>query len=186
MVSIHPRKDEQPLWHIHARRALRAYEIRRAFRAALGVLPVVVLAALAAQLGGRPEASWAFGAASGITVFSLLWYGKGIHRSALPGLLAGMIPLACSLCANCVHPSACDACSAYCVPACTGGGLLSGFLLGRAAKRHGNGLLFLAGSSAVSLGVGAMGCACAGSNGVAGLVLGYCAGALLGRSLRPS
>jgi hypothetical protein len=72
-----------------------------------------------------------------------------------------------------------------CIPACATGGVVAGLAVagvGASPKRH----RFLIAASSVALLTGAMGCACVGHAGVAGLALGFGAGRCLGSSGRCS
>lgn len=160
------------------RRARLRYELGRAARSALGFAPTLVIVFIAAGVGRRPSSSFAFGAALFLLGSFLLWRGKTLHRAVLPGLLAGLIPLAFALVANYGHACADGHCSTWCLPACIAGGVAASLVISIVAHRRGMDWRFWAGASGISLLTGAMGCSCVGYSGVFGLAAGYLAGAL--------
>jgi hypothetical protein len=155
-------------------RARRAYEIARLRRAVLAFAPVLALVVLAMVTGRHSAPTLAFG--SGLFVFgvALLWYGHDVRRAVLPGVVAGLVPLAFAICARQVgHACMGDACMAVCVPACAAGGLVAGALIAFSAIRGKRGLGFWLAASGVALFTGAMGCVCAGAWGLLGLGVGF-------------
>jgi hypothetical protein len=150
------------------------YELARMRRALFGFAPVLVLVTLAALLGKKPSVTIAFG----ISVFAvgavLLWYGRDLRRAVLPGLAAGLVPLALAVCANHIgHACMGDECMTLCIPACATGGVVAGLAVAAIGIRHHSGAAFWIATSAVALLTGAMGCACVGYTGVIGLMLGF-------------
>lgn len=162
------------------RRARRAYELARLRAAALGVVPLALVVAAAALVSHRAGAALSFGAVAVIAGGFMLWYGRGPQRAVLPGLAAGILPLALALCANHAHACGSQACASLCLPACAIGGVIAGLMVARTAARRRAGVAFWASASAVAVAIGAMGCACIGSSGVVGLVVGYAAGVVPG------
>lgn len=161
-------------------RARRRYELGRLRRAALGALPLLPILLVALYLTQRPTSTLCFGlGALGLTL-AMLWYGRSPQRAVLPGVAAGVVPLALSLCANQIHHCGANGCSSFCAPACTLGGALAGLAVMSVARRRGLGLGFLLGASGVALLTGAMGCTCVGYSGVLGLGVGYGLGLLPG------
>ncbi len=154
------------------------YELVRAGRSLLGFAPALLLVVLAAALGRRPGSALFFGSLLFLSGAFLLWRGRTLHRAVLPGLLAGMIPLACALVANQGHACAGGHCSTWCLPACITGGVVAGLVVSWLATRRGLDWRFWAGASAISMLTGAMGCSCIGYSGVVGLGAGFLAGAL--------
>jgi hypothetical protein len=160
-------------------RARLKYEWSRARRAVLGFTPVLVLVALAMWLGERPGTAALFGAVLFATGVTLLWYGRDLRRTVLPGVAAGLVPLASALCANHIdHACTGSACMDLCIPACTLGGAVAGVAVAWFSKRANRGWAYWIGASAIALSTGAMGCACMGYAGVAGLAVGYAAALL--------
>jgi hypothetical protein len=169
-------------------RARVRYELGRLRRALLGFAPVSILVALAAIFAKKPT----FTVAIGVAVFAVgaifLWYGREVRRAVLPGVAAGIVPLVFALCANNIgHLCTGDRCMAVCIPACATGGLLAGVVVASLAVRRRSGIGVWVAASSVALLTGAMGCACVGYAGVAGLAVGFGTGlvaVLLGRLLR--
>lgn len=160
------------------RRARNRYERTRLLRSALGFAPMIALVLTVAGLGKRPTSALLFGGLLFVTGTILLWWGRTLQRAVLPGVLAGLIPLSLSLAANLGHGCATGRCSTLCLPACSLGGVVAGFIVSTYAARRGQGMPFLAGAALVSVLTGAMGCACIGSSGVLGLVAGFAVGLL--------
>jgi len=160
------------------RRARVRYELARAGRSLLGFAPALLLVVGAAALGRRPSSAVMFGSMLFLSGAFLLWRGQTMHRAVLPGLLAGVIPLAFALMANRGHSCAGGHCSTWCLPACIAGGVVAGFMVSFIAHKRGLDWRFFLGASAVSLLTGAMGCACIGYSGVIGLGAGFLAGAV--------
>ena len=159
------------------KRARFRYEMRRLWRAVWGFAPVAAIVGPAALVAGRP--SWTL--AIGLAVFALgvvlLWYGRDVKRAVLPGLAAGLVPLVFALCApHLGHACVGDSCMNFCVPACTLGGGLAGLGVGVFARRHRQSVATVVAASFVALLTGAMGCACIGLAGVAGLAAGFALG----------
>ena len=153
------------------------YEWSRARRALLGFAPATILVALAVTFAARPLLTMTFGVLLFLWGAVLLWQGRELKRSVLPGVGAGLLPLSLAICANRIgHVCLEGSCTMLCVPACTVGGLGAGILLSRVGRggRHGLGVWMAA--SATALLTGAMGCICIGSAGLAGLLLGYSVG----------
>ncbi|HEY6562592.1 MAG TPA: hypothetical protein VI072_35235 [Polyangiaceae bacterium] len=168
MESIDVRRLQQ--------RARLKYEWSRAKRALIGFAPVLVLVALAAWIGQRPSTAALFGAILFATGVTLLWYGRDLRRAVLPGIVAGIVPLAFALCANEIgHACTGSGCMSLCIPACTLGGLAAGLGVALVAGRARRGAGFWIGASALALSTGAMGCVCMGYAGIAGLTVGYAA-----------
>lgn len=158
------------------RRARRAYELARVRRAIVGVLPVLVIIACAAPFAQRLASTLGFGLATAVAGAVMLWYGRDPQRAVLPGVVAGLVPLALSLGANFVHVCGPLGCSSLCVPACSLGGTLAGLGVARVGHRRRAGPAFWLSASGLALLTGAMGCACIGYSGLVGLGLGFGAG----------
>jgi hypothetical protein len=156
------------------RRARLQYEWARARRAIIGFCPAVVLVALAATLTRRPTVALMFGTLMFAIGVFLLWYGRDLKRAVLPGVVAGLVPLTFSLCANHIgHFCTGEQCMTLCMPACLAGGLAAGVGIAVLAHRSQQSPRFWVAASAVALLTGAMGCSCAGSSGVLALTVGY-------------
>lgn len=159
------------------RRARLKYEWGRARRAVAGFAPVMVIVIAAALLGNRPASTLAIGSAMFVSGAVLLWYGRDLRRAVLPGVIAGMVPLTLALCANHVgHACSGESCMMLCLPACTLGGLVAGLAVAAVGHRGRHGFGFWGAASGLALLTGAMGCACVGYSGVAGLGIGFAAG----------
>lgn len=160
------------------RRARARYEWARARAALLGFAPILLVVATAALIGKHASVTVGLG----VTLFGagvvMLWYGRELKRAVLPGVLAGLIPLALVLCANRMHGCVGDNCMMVCVPACVVGGVVAGIVVGSVAARRRAPLAFWISASGLTLLTGAMGCACVGYAGVVGLAAGYVAGVL--------
>ncbi|HVZ32850.1 MAG TPA: hypothetical protein VG963_10510, partial [Polyangiaceae bacterium] len=160
------------------RRARARYEWARARAALLGFAPVLLVVAAAALIGKHASVTAALGVALFGAGVVMLWYGRELKRAVLPGVLAGLIPLALVLCANQMHGCVGDNCMMVCVPACVVGGVVAGIVVGSVAARRRAPLAFWISASGLTLLTGAMGCACVGYAGVVGLAAGYVAGVL--------
>jgi hypothetical protein len=162
------------------RRVRWAYEQGRLRRALLGVTPVLVIVALASSVAHRPVSTLWFGLATVTVGVAMLWYGRDPQKAVLPGVTAGLIPLAFALCAN--HLTACGAhgCSRLCMPACALGGVVAGLAIASVGNQRNAGPWFWVSASALAFLTGAMGCACIGYSGVVGLGLGFGAGMVPG------
>jgi hypothetical protein len=155
------------------RRARVRYELGRLRRALLGAAPLLPVLLVALCLSQRPSSTLCFGLGSAALSVFLLWYGRDPQRAVLPGLAAGLIPLALSLCANHFHQCGPDGCSSFCAPACTLGGAVAGLAVASFGTRRRLGPWFWLCASGLTLLTGAMGCSCVGYSGVLGLGVGY-------------
>jgi len=162
------------------RRARVAYELGRLRLALLGVAPVVVVVAVAACVARRPMSTLWFGVATIAAGAAMLWYGRDPQRAVLPGIAAGLVPLALALCANNMHSCGPDGCSSLCVPACTLGGVVAGLAVASVGNQRRAGVWFWLSASGLALLTGSMGCACIGYSGVVGLGVGFAAGVVPG------
>jgi hypothetical protein len=166
------------------RRARVRYELRRARRSLLGVAPVLPIVALAAVITHRPGSTLWFGLATMVLGAVMLWHGRDPQRAVLPGIVAGLVPLALSLCASHIHSCGMETCSSLCVPACMLGGVVAGFAVASVGNARRAGRWFWLSASSLALLTGAMGCSCVGYSGVLGLGVGYLAGMVPGILLR--
>jgi hypothetical protein len=161
-------------------RARRAYEMSRARRAVVGFAPVLLVVAGAVWLGESPSSTLGFGVALFVLGVVMLWLGREIKRSVLPGLAAGLIPLVAVLCVHrfehCCGGVHCSTCLATCLPACAAGGLAAGLVIAGVGLRRTRSPWFWVTTSGIALLTGAMGCVCVGVAGLAGLGLGYACG----------
>jgi hypothetical protein len=128
----------------------------------------------------RPTAALWFGVATILSGAVMLWYGRDPQKAVLPGVTAGLVPLAIALCANRVHACGPDGCSSLCVPACTFGGMVAGLAVASIGNRRKAGVWFWLSASSLAILTGAMGCACIGYSGVVGLGIGFAAGVVPG------
>jgi hypothetical protein len=162
------------------RRTRARYEWARAKRAAVGFAPLLLVVAVATAVARHPSATGAFGIGAFIAGAVMLWYGRDPKRAVLPGILAGFVPLALALCTSHMHGCMGDGCMMMCVPACSVGGLVAGLAVASVGNQRRAGAVFWLSASALALLTGAMGCACVGYSGVAGLAIGFAAGVVPG------
>lgn len=162
------------------KRARMAYEFSRLRRAALGMMPAVVIVALATCFTHRPMSAMVFGSFAVAAGLFMLWFGREPQKAVLPGIAAGIIPLVLALCANYVHSCGMHGCSTWCVPACALGGVVAGLTVASFGNQRRAGPVFWLSASGLALLVGAMGCSCVGYSGVIGLGVGFAAGTLPG------
>ncbi len=155
-------------------KAKTAYELSR-LKLGLGTSAFVsVLPLLSLALGGQISAASALGTLLVFTVGVLVWRGGLLSLSAMSGLKAGLFPLVLSHAAN-LYGHVCipgRGCSSLCIPACSVGGLVAGFLIERVAFSASRPWLIRLVGATVGFLTGALGCACVGSAGLIGLVAG--------------
>ena len=170
--------DSTELGRIERRTRWR-YEWSRARRALLGFSPSAILVAVATVLAARPAPTLGFGVSLFIIGATLLWFGRDLKYSVLPGIGAGLVPLTLAICANRMGHACLDgSCTSLCLPACVIGGLGAGVVSALVARRSGRGWAVWMASSATAMLTGAMGCVCIGAAGLIGLALGYSVGSL--------
>jgi len=163
---------EKALW-----RGRLKYEWARARRAVIGFAPALLLIAVATPFAREPSSTAVLGGSMFAVGVTLLWYGRTLKQSVLPGLLAGMVPLVLILCVNNIgHICGGGSCTTACLPACAVGGIVAGLTVARIGYRAGHGPGFWLSGSTVALLTGAMGCVCVGSSGLIGLTIGFGAG----------
>jgi hypothetical protein len=162
------------------RRARWGYELGRFRRALLGVAPALVIVAAAACITHRPVSTLWFGLATISVGVAMLWYGRDPQKAVLPGIAAGLVPLVFALCANHLHVCGPDGCSTLCLPACALGGVVAGLAVAGVGNQRRVGPWFWVSASVLALLTGAMGCACVGYSGLAGLGIGFGAGMVPG------
>lgn len=158
------------------RQARRAYWLGR-LREARVELGVALLWAVTAALAAQDASMVLYPAIWLLLLTSLfMMYGRGVGRSVLPGLLLGFVPLSCALLAqHWGHLCIDGGCTSLCVPICTGGGIVAGLVLARAARSTSSPLVVWMSAGALVLSAGALGCACVGAGGVTGMTLGFLA-----------
>jgi DNA-directed RNA polymerase specialized sigma24 family protein len=158
-------------------RAGRAYELGR-LRAALRLAPLVLAAAGAAIVCGRPLAvTCALAVALLLLSVGLAYAGGSAGRAVSPGLLAGAAPLAAPLLMATVgHACFGPVCASLGLPACILGGSLAGVFLARTTARRDADLLFVLAALAVAAMTGSLGCTIAGVAGVLGMLAGVVVG----------
>jgi hypothetical protein len=162
------------------RRTRARYEWARAKRAVVGFAPLLLVVAVATAVARHPSVTGALGIAAFIAGAVMLWYGRDPKRAVLPGVLAGLVPLALALCTSHMHGCTGDGCMMMCVPACSVGGLVAGLAVASVGNQRRAGAVFWLSASALALLTGAMGCACVGYSGIAGLAIGFTAGVVPG------
>jgi len=159
------------------RRARFKYEWSRLRRALTGFAPALLVVGVAALLAPHPAAPLGFGALMFGLGVAFLSYGRDVKRAVLPGLFAGIVPLAFTLCARSIdHVCSGSDCMMLCLPACIAGGLIAGLAVAMVGHRGKHRAGFWLSASGLALLTGAMGCMCIGYSGLAGLVLGYASG----------
>jgi hypothetical protein len=161
-------------------RARRAYELGRLWRGLGTAAWVVPLAALSVAAGSGLTHALAVGALLFSLVTALVFRGQGYARAVGPGLAVGALAALAPVLARVVSPCCIgDSCGALCLPACIGGGLLAGSLLGlRAAGEASDRGRFVAAASVIAGLAGAFGCcAMVGLGGTVGIALGVFASA---------
>jgi len=157
-------------------RAEHAYERSRMTLATWQTLPLAFLVGLALFLGGRVQTSLMLGAALLALGWFFAWRGRELGRAILPGVAAGVVPLALALAAQAYgHVCTGSGCMSLCVPACSFGGAVAGFLVAYAARASTARGRTIAASSALALLGGSLGCSCVGYGGVVGLGVGLAA-----------
>lgn len=109
-----------------------------------------------------------------LTLTSLFgFWGRDAGRVVTPALLLGSLPLGCALVARHVgHLCTGSSCVSWCVPLCTAGGIGAGVLLARYALASPHPWRSWWFGAAITASAGAMGCACVGLSGVAGMLGG--------------
>jgi len=162
------------------RRARRGYEMARLRSAALGAAPILAIASIAACLAEHTSARLLLGAGTSLVGGALLWYGRVPQKAVLPGFAAGLMPLFLVLGTNHVHMCGSDGCTTLCMYACVIGGLAAALAVSVVGYRREAGPAFWLSASAIALLTGAVGCVGVGYGGLAGLVLGFGAGAVFG------
>jgi hypothetical protein len=154
-------------------RARRAYDLGR-LRWSLRLLPFVAAAAGLALLCGRPlELSCLLSAPLLVLAVGLSFAGGTGARAVAPGLTAGVFALVLPLAVGTVgHACLGPSCMSLCLPACIGGGALSGaFLAFRAAREEQSARYLVAGFALAGL-MGSLGCTMGGAAGVVGMLAG--------------
>ena len=145
---------------------MAAYERSRLKRAASGAMLTLLFPLIAFVVGGRLVPSLVLGLGLWAVVVALGWRGQAWGLSVPAGLKAGAFPLALSLIAQRIgHVCSPHGCTSLCVPMCTVGGVIAGLIIASHARRSPSPWLTLGGAAAVSIAVGAMGCACVGMAG---------------------
>lgn len=167
------------------RRVRIAYELGRLKRALVGFAPIVILAGIGMALGGRPSFTWPFAALLFVAGIVALWYGRDPKRAVLPGIVAGLVPFVFTLSAmHLGHWCLGDHCTSVCLAACLLGGTGAGIAVAHVGLRRRAGLPFWLTASLLAGLTGALGCACLGYAGLAGLGLGYLVGVIPGSIAR--
>jgi hypothetical protein len=154
-------------------RVRRTYEKGRLRHAVAASAPVLVLAGVVWLGVAQPRVVLALVGLLFAMEALFVWRGQQLGRGALAGLAGGAIPLAFGLCMQ-TYAQVCGAmpAGASCTAICIGGGLLAGLVIARIARRQPSPLAFASAAATTAALLGAIGCACAGLGGVAGLVMG--------------
>jgi hypothetical protein len=157
------------------RRARGAYELgrlRRALVIGAWVVPFVVLSLAA---GSTPMHALLLAVPLFFVVAGLWFRGESYARAIGPGLGLGALAALAPIVARAVSPCCIgESCGMFCLPACIGGGLLAGSLLGlrAAVEPESRGRFVLAASVTAGLAGGFGCCAIVGLGGVVGISLG--------------
>jgi hypothetical protein len=141
-------------------------------------MPIAAIVLLAACIADHPPLTITVGAAAAFLGAVFLWYGRAPQKAVLPGFTAGLVPLFLVVGVNHLHMCGPDGCTSLCMYACAIGGLAAGLGVSVVSYRRGAGPAFWLSASGIALLTGAIACAGVGYGGVAGLVLGFGAGAL--------
>lgn len=161
-----------------------AYERGRKRWALLTAAPLLLLPLASYFLGDRLGSSVALGALLVTGGAVLLWRGGELSQGLSAGLRAGLLPLGLAHAANLYgHICTPAGCTSLCVPACALGGVAAGVLVARAAARSNHSMTVLVSGAAVAVAIGALGCACIGFSGMAGMVAGTVAASVTARAL---
>ena len=153
--------------------ASASYERGRLRWALVSIVPIAIIPLGSFAVGHRLWSSVGLGVALLGIGIALLWRGQDWTRGLSSGLKAGLIPLVFSHAANLYgHVCTPSGCTSLCVPACTLGGALAGFIVANAARRSTAAWQVLGAGGIIACLVGAFGCACVGFGGIAGLVVG--------------
>jgi len=156
-----------------------AYERGRARRALVAALPVVALAAIASRIEHRLALATVVGVAMYALVAIFFWRGRGLARGVLPGIFAGVLPLAAMQAARFYgHACAGAMCLSVCVPTATIGGAAAGLLVGRFARISSDVRSTWCSATLFAALTGSFACACIGIAGITALVVGLAAGSL--------
>lgn len=155
------------------RRARRAF-VRGRLREALGGAGLSALLVLVALLFAEaPSRTALLGLPLLLASAAFAYVGREPARALWPALLLGALPLACALVApHLGHVCTGSGCVSLCLPLCTAGGLAAGALLSRFALGQARPWRVWAFGAVVTVGAGALGCACAGLPSVLGMALG--------------
>lgn len=99
--------------------------------------------------------------------------GRGAARAVLPALLLGLVPFfVVRLAESTGHVCLGEACVRWCLPACLFGGLFGGLGVGVLGARDEDRGGFVLAAASITVLSGVLGCVCAGSAGMAGVLLG--------------
>lgn len=155
-------------------RARRAYEWARLRRALFGTTPVALLVGLAALFTTRFLHTGLIGLVLLIVAVAALWWGRGLQRALVPGVLAGTLPLVTALCATRLgHALMGPACMPLCYLASFTGGVGAGLIVGAWGFQKSTRLSVVGMAAGFGLLTGSMGSSCIGRWGVAVLAAGF-------------
>lgn len=158
----------------------RAYELGRVRQGLVAAVPVVVMVALSLLVCRRPALTLGAGAVLFVLAVALRARGQVYGRALIPGLLAGSAPLILPLLLRASgHCCIGGACWSLCMLGCVGGGLLAGIAIGvtAAAQAEERGAFLITATLVAGL-AGVLGCAMAGTSGIAGMVIAIAAAPL--------
>jgi hypothetical protein len=165
-------------------RARRAYERARWSRALLVAVAIPPAASLAFLQCAQPLESVVCSVALAVLVAAFLHRGQDWGRGARAGLVAGMAPFLFPILIETFgSPELCEQLPWF----CGAGGVAAGLFLGtRGRTRIAEPKAYWTAACAVALLAGAVGCWLAGAAGLAGLAVGFAAGAVPALALRPA
>lgn len=153
-----------------ARRAFMRGRLREALAGA-GLAALLVVVAL--LLAEAPSRAALLGLPLLLASAGFAYSGREAAKALWPALLLGTLPLGCALTApHLGHVCTGSGCVSLCLPLCTAGGLAAGLLLSRFALAQPRPWRVWALGAVVTVGAGALGCACAGLPSVVGMALG--------------
>jgi hypothetical protein len=153
-----------------ARRAFMRGRLREALGGA-GLAGLLVVVAL--LLAEAPSRAALLGLPLVLASAAFAYVGREAARALWPALLLGTLPLGCALAApHLGHLCTGSGCVSLCLPLCTAGGLAAGVLLSRFALAQARPWRVWWFGAVVTVGAGALGCACAVLPSVVGMALG--------------
>jgi hypothetical protein len=150
-------------------RLRRRYELARARRALIVLIPILAMAGLTWRVAGDLWGPIFGGALLSVVGVVFLWRGQAAGRVVVPAMLAGAVPFACALWAHCAGERSVGVCTL----ACLGASVAAGLMVARVARRSDAHARTWAYAGSVAILTGSIACACLGIGGLLGLALGF-------------